>query len=476
MYPLGHSAIRLDQAPDLHAVREAQQGRDAVNTESVVQAIGVLGPLFPVAALADRAFEQIHRGQQVAAGAAQDWIGGLAIRAPARAGEGVFGAEKQEKGRAFGDHQGQVALVSVGRCGAADDGHGRTVPPPGTGGSGGRAVRLHPASHLTVTQAGKCWGAMAASFTVILRACPAGQRAVVGQFLGKAFSLKESTCTAIAESAPIILLSALTVDEAAAMRLALISLDRLGANLDFTSDDIDDLPKIDWPRRPQVFKRDIAELAEDLRLTVPLPDGTERSLLELLVAPLTGKSLTVAVPSVRTPAPVAAPAVDRSKEFRGIQLPEITPFSTPVLPSGPGTPVPSANDDPLARLNELFPEDGGGFVPNNDEVTSMLNRLLPDEEGATTTPSGAATSSSGRQSVIGASGWSLFLAKIADEGRRAKAVPLIAELGKLPVADAEVLSKKVIIPVLKGVPKDEAEAARQKFAKIGILARVKGPE
>ncbi len=318
---------------------------------------------------------------------------------------------------------------------------------------------------------------MAASFTVILRACPAMQRALVGQFLGKAFSLKESTCTAIAESAPIILLSALTVDEAAAMRLALVSLERLGANLEFTSDDVDDLPKIDWPRRPQVFKRDIAELAEDLRLTVPLPDGTERSLLELLVAPLTGKSLTVAVPSVRTPAPVGPSAgADRSKEFRGIQLPEITPFSTPVLPSGPGTQAAPANDDPLARLNELFPEDGGGFVPNNDEVTSMLNRLLPDEEGATTTPSGASNSSSGRQSVIGAGGWSLFLAKIADEGRRAKAVPLIAELGKISVADAEVLSKKVIIPVLKGVPKDEAEAARQKFAKIGILARVKGPE
>jgi hypothetical protein len=30
--------------------------------------------------------------------------------------------------------------------------------------------------------------------------------------------------------------------------------------------------------------------------------------------------------------------------------------------------------------------------------------------------------------------------------------------------------------VLKGASKDEAESAKQKFAKIGILARVKGPE
>jgi hypothetical protein len=33
----------------------------------------------------------------------------------------------------------------------------------------------------------------------------------------------------------------------------------------------------------------------------------------------------------------------------------------------------------------------------------------------------------------------------------------------------------VIIPVMKGVTKEEAEVARQRFAKIGILARVKGP-
>ena len=73
-------------------------------------------------------------------------------------------------------------------------------------------------------------------------------------------------------------------------------------------------------------------------------------------------------------------------------------------------------------------------------------------------------------------GFSVFLAKIADESRRQKAVPLIAELAGITTEEADVRSKKVIIPVLKGASKDDAELAKQKFAKIGILARVKGPE
>ena len=49
-------------------------------------------------------------------------------------------------------------------------------------------------------------------------------------------------------------------------------------------------------------------------------------------------------------------------------------------------------------------------------------------------------------------------------------------LAKITPDEAEALSKKVIIPVLKGASQADAEAAKQKFAKIGILARVKGPE
>ncbi len=130
----------------------------------------------------------------------------------------------------------------------------------------------------------------------------------------------------------------------------------------------------------------------------------------------------------------------------------------------------------MSRLNELFPEEeGGGFMPGKEDITNILNRILPDEEGAGGGANGTSTGS-GRRATEAGGGFSVFLAKIADEDRRKKAASLIAEIGKIPAEEAESLSKKMIIPVLRGVTKEEAEAAKAQFGKIGILARVKGPE
>lgn len=323
---------------------------------------------------------------------------------------------------------------------------------------------------------------MAATYSLILRACPEGSRDTVAQLLGRAFSLKDSTCVSIASSTPIVLLTELSKDEAAALGLAVVGLEQRGATVELTHEDVSELPKIDWPKRPLVFKRDIAEFPTDFAaLSLHIP-GSNRSysLLELLLVRLDPQSRPV------------GQAGRPSTEFKGGSLPEVTPFSNQVLSAPTPTPVPGntqvprapepsagADGDAVSRLNELFPEEEGGFMPNNDDITSILDRLLPDEEkGAAEPGSGPVgmSSNSGRMAALSAPvGFSVFLAKIADEARRAKAVPLLAELSGLSQEEAEALSKKVIIPVLKGASKEEAEAAKQRFAKIGILARVKGP-
>lgn len=325
---------------------------------------------------------------------------------------------------------------------------------------------------------------MGASYSLILRACPEGVRDPVAQLLGRAFSLKDSTCVSIASSTPIVLLTDLSKDEAAALGLVMVGLEQRGATIELTVDDVSELPKIDWPKRPMVFKRDIGEYVGEfggLHLTIP---GATKgfTLQELLQVRLDPQSR-----------PVGHAAGRASTEFKGASLPEITPFSNQVLPTSapsgtPGTPAPHAasaprpppqppaeDADAVSRLNEMFPDEDTGFMPNNDDITSILDRLLPDEEQPKAqTGSGPVgqESSSGRLPV--AAGFSVFLAKITDEPKRAKAVALIAELSGLSTEEADALSKKVIIPVVKGVTKDEAEAAKQRFAKIGILARVKG--
>ena len=347
-----------------------------------------------------------------------------------------------------------------------------------------------------------------ATFTFILRGCPDTAKTSVAQLLGKAFSLKDSTCVSIADSAPIVLLPELTREEAAVMQVVLSGFSRLGATVEFSTSVPEELPKIDWPRRPQVFKREISEHLADFQLNVPVPGG-QATLLSLVVGAFLG--ITPGEPQQAPPSTPSAPS--KANEFRGIQLPEITPFGgVAALPPAPTKTPPSSkalpnagnsasasasssNDEALSRLNELFPEDeSSGFLPNNQDITSILNKLLPDEEGggsAAPAPGGGTgtgtgtNGTSGRRAALTPNlgsgghavlGHAVFLAKIADEGRRQKAVPLIAELAKITTEEAEVLSKKVIIPVLKGATQADAENAKQRFAKIGILARVKGPE
>jgi hypothetical protein len=348
---------------------------------------------------------------------------------------------------------------------------------------------------------------MSATYTIILRECPPASRNGVALFLGKAFSLKESTCAAIASSAPIILVAGLVRDEAAAMTLTLSGIQRLGGTLEFTTADQGDLPKIDWPKRPLVFKREITEHLEDLQTVVPTPDGKKRPVIELLLGGLNSQQQTVSgeteeepevavaikpAMTARSPAPPApaaraASAAPAPAKFDAMPLPEITPFSNPTLPAQAPAQAPVAKSDEAgARLGELFPEEeNAGFVPNNEDITNILDKLLPEDDAPTAAPSagGKGTASGSRRAPAvapapggGGGGFSVFLAKIGDEARRTKAIDLIAELAKISKEEADGLSKKVIIPVLKGASKDEAEAAKQKFAKIGILARVKGPE
>lgn len=323
---------------------------------------------------------------------------------------------------------------------------------------------------------------MSSDYTLILRACPDSHRESAAGFIGKLFSLKEHTCQQIVSSCPIVLLAGLGREEAAAIHLLAHGLSAVGAQVEISANVQGDLPKIDWPRRPQVLKRELTEWVVDLQAQVPVPGGGLARIIDLLVAAIEGR------PATRS-------------EYKGSHLPEVTPFATPALPQPETrplttrTPVPIApaqrtplppppqpaggdagGDDPMARLNELFPEEeGGGFMPGKDDITNILNKILPDEDGVSGGAPGG-SSGSGRRATEGSGGFSVFLAKIADEDRRKKAAALIAEVGKIAADEAEALSKKMIIPVLRGVSKEEAEAAKAQFGRIGILARVKGPE
>ncbi len=335
---------------------------------------------------------------------------------------------------------------------------------------------------------------MSDTFALVLRDAPEPTRLAVAQFLGRAFGLKDATAEAVASSSPIALLTELTRDEAAAMALAMGALQRIPTvKIDFTDKTTDDLPKIDWPRRPLIFKREIADYAADMQMALPCPDCGKPHALGMLLGAKVSPERAASKPNLKAVVAAEEPAIAiaaakntpppaaRSQEFKGAKMPEITPFFNQALPNptaSGASPIQPASDDAATVLNNLFPDDsdapGGGFIPDNNNITNLLDRLLPDEEEAPAAAGENTRAAPGIAINAPQSGFSVFLAKIGDEPRRKKAVPVLVELAHISNEEAEALSKKVIIPVIKGVSKEEAEAAKQRFAKIGILARIKG--
>ena len=306
---------------------------------------------------------------------------------------------------------------------------------------------------------------MADTYAVVLRECAPQVQGPAGEALARIFGIKAETCQSVVGSAPIVLVDGLSQDEGAILQVALHAMVVAGARLEFTNASQPDLPRINWPQQPQVFRIAIATLAKEF--DVDLPSG---SLMDQLRGKLSGKASSGSV------------AVARNREvFSEADLGEITPFSNAVLPTIPSGDqasgaVPALNGaseaDLMSRMDELFPDEDGGIIPNTQDITNMLNRLLPDGDGGGASASGPQASASGGHAAGG--GHSVFLAKISDENRRKKAVPLLVEMIGISEEDAEKLAKKVIIPVLKGVSKEDAEAAKHKFAEIGVLARIKG--
>ncbi len=356
---------------------------------------------------------------------------------------------------------------------------------------------------------------MSGQYSAVLRSCDGPSVNAVVTLLGRAFSLKEATCANIVQSAPIILIDGLEAKEAAAVSLVLRALEVAGAQMEYIPQDSEDLPKIDWPKKPALFKQKIPSLIASYELPLTA-GGNNFNLIDLLLERIGGGA--AAGTAAPAPAAAAAPVAESTesnrlssvKEFTGLNLPEVTPFSNVALsdPEASSSTMPAANttDDVGARMNELFGEDDEELVPSSGQITNILDKLLPDEEPGTghishnslatpmtTAPAGApppppaatpqgrvgvsanGSETSGANQIIssGTGNFSLFLSKITDAGRRDKAVPIIAELAHIEKEEAEKLAKKVIIPVLRSVSQDEAEAAKHRFAEIGVLARIK---
>jgi ribosomal protein L7/L12 len=113
-------------------------------------------------------------------------------------------------------------------------------------------------------------------------------------------------------------------------------------------------------------------------------------------------------------------------------------------PPHPRTPITTAegavlsNDDLLAEIEEPG-------IPKVTHTTNILRRKL----------------------------YNVFLPKLSTDEKKENAIPVLEEILRISADEAGELVQKVVIPVVKGVPEDEANAIKKRFLQVGILARVK---
>jgi len=69
--------------------------------------------------------------------------------------------------------------------------------------------------------------------------------------------------------------------------------------------------------------------------------------------------------------------------------------------------------------------------------------------------------------------FNIFLPKLTSQEKKEKAVPLIAEIKNVSEEEALSLSNRIVIPIIKGVNKEEVEKIKKRFIDTGILPRVK---
>ena len=316
-------------------------------------------------------------------------------------------------------------------------------------------------------------------YQVVLRSCPEESQAAAAQAIGQIFGVKDTTSMTVAQSAPIVLVDDLTESEAAAMTLVMRCLEMAGGQMDICLQHPDEeLPRIEWPKRPRIFKRPLNLFPVELAIKVPLAGGHTARVIDLLVARLTGTATDSGGYQPQSGAHIPQETTGQGssnhtsrRPFEGSDLGEITPFSNPILP--PAADDPGSDDSAIdgqqltSRMDELFPdEENGAAVPSGNDITKAIDQLLPDDDDMpVSTPADGHSTGSG--------GFSVFLNKISDDNRRQKVVPLLVEMLGISEEQAAGLSKKMIIPVLKNVGKQEAELAKARFAEIGVLARIR---
>jgi ribosomal protein L7/L12 len=340
-----------------------------------------------------------------------------------------------------------------------------------------------------------------------------------------AFGIEAVVAQQILKSAPIVFLGDASRGEIKAMTPRLIEVSKAGIEFRITSRSIQRIPKVNWPVRPQFAfgagpaDRGASATYDFEQNIFVCPCCGETYLFRRVGRPPLGEAERASA----RPAAEGRPVIETADLAPEAPSPELTPTSMPPVeetaePAEPSPPPPRpappsraasrpvpppppepepqepapeepepaenllAEEAPAAEEQlladdeykieaEQVEEEPPAMLPKSPPPPPARPAAAPKPPPARPAPA-AAPPKAAPTPAEGEDVFNVFLSKITATDKKEQAAELISELKQCPLDEARELAGRLIIPLLKDVPKAEAEDALNRFKAIKVTGRM----
>ncbi|MBI4564459.1 MAG: hypothetical protein HY716_07195 [Planctomycetes bacterium] len=304
--------------------------------------------------------------------------------------------------------------------------------------------------------------------------------------LARVFHLDEAVALQVVKSAPILFVKGLSKAEMRSITPKLKELSGKGIEFRVTVDVPKKLPKLNWPIRP------LFTVAATGRALKPAFDWEDHAF----VCPSCGETFLFKRLGP-TSAGRAAPSGNASGRAEPAEPLDVAaePGDLAVLEPSEGEPAPmlleeeekprggadvesfpsplEASFEPAENLPDIHIE---GLEPVMPMEEPSLEPVIPPEAPPPETVEAPAETAPAEepQPLPEPEGdlYNVFLSKIIDRSRQEKAAELISLYKKIQLQEARALTTRLVIPIAKNIPRNEAQKILDEFKKHKIFGRM----
>ncbi len=316
------------------------------------------------------------------------------------------------------------------------------------------------------------------------------------------FNMVLTVAAQILNSPPIVFLTDLTKSDLDAIRVKLIKLSHPSLGIEFlvTTKLSATIPRVMWPNPPHFLKSATGEVIRYVDFqwrgnAFACPNCAETFVFRRMGNPFvrfqkakqekaTGQGSVPAPlpparsvgsdPAVSEPASVAVGDSDEN-------VMELQPMADDVEIPIEEAPV---NEDGVMELAPIAEPDeiGSEGVPEPIDILETLDEVEPSVSTDPTAPTAEEPMELNaddlvdaplvEETVVAEANCSVFLSNIAQKDKKEKAAKVISEVKGISLAEAKKLVNRVLVPVLKNAPEEQARNCLEQFKKIGVAGRI----